>query len=318
MRASRSHRTLLATLANAAPVGILGAILWIGFERAARVREAEQIRLPLPRLPDTEGWPEAFTEALRQADSNISRGEEALANAMRLAILLHANGFLEEAASCYRVLEEGEPNEPRWPYFRALIHFARGDLASGQEALESAVSLDPSAVHVLLKLGEVRFISGQLESALEAYWECLRLDTGNPYVLLGIAREKMRSAEAKGALSILADLLATTPEFAPAHMLMAQLYSRIGESPKAEASRPFPIPPSCILCWAVFSLRKGVSHRRSGTCASLWARTRTTPTRSNFSATCFCGRDMKPRRWSSFANCDGWQGSRAEPTSSPL
>ena len=237
MRASRSHRKLLAILAIAALVGILGAVLWIGFERAARDREAEQIRLRLPRLPDTEGWPEAFTEALREANSKISLREDPLANIKRLATLLHANGFLEEAASCYQALEEGQPNEPRWPYFQALVHFDRGDLASGQEALERAVSLDPSAVHVLLKLGEVRFKSGQSDSALAAYGECLRLDEGNPYALLGIAREKMRGGEAMDALSTLADLLATTPDFAPAHILMAQLYSRKGDSSKAEVSR---------------------------------------------------------------------------------
>jgi tetratricopeptide (TPR) repeat protein len=218
-------------------LGVLGAGLWFGLGRAEQKRERGSIRKSLPETPETEGWPATFTEALREAESEIFRRRSALVGVKELAMLFHANGFLDEAASCYRILEEREPGEPRWPYFQALLSFDRGDLASGQKHLVKTLALSPNAIHAILKLGDAQVKSNQPEPALDTFQSCLRLDSNNRYALLGMAREEMRRGKSDEALSLLARLVEYSPKFAPAHMLMAQLYDRAGESRKAKVSR---------------------------------------------------------------------------------
>ena len=231
------RRKYIRAAATVALVVVLGFGLWFGLGVAERKRENDAIRERLPAIPDTEGWPAAFSEALHEAESGISWRGDYLASAKKLAMLFHANGLLDEALTCYQYLEEREPHEPRWPYLQALVRLDRGDLASGRELLESAISLRPNTLHVLLKLGEVRFKSNQSEAALEAYGKSLRLDKDNPYAILGMAREKMRRGDAGEALTLLTRLVENNPEFGPGHRLAAQLYDRNGETRRAEVSR---------------------------------------------------------------------------------
>ena len=232
-----SRRKFLLVAAFVVLIVTLCFGLWFGLGVAERKRESEAIRERLPAIPDTKGWPAAFSEAFREAESGISWRGDALESVKEYAMLFHANGYLEEAASCYLLLEEREPREPRWPYLQALVHLDRGDLASGQALLESVISLSPNTLHALLKLGDVRFKSNQSESALEAYRKSLRLDKDNPYALLGMAREKMRRGDAGEALPLLTRLVENNPEFGPGHRLLAQLYDRNGETRRAEVSR---------------------------------------------------------------------------------
>ena len=211
--------------------------LWVVPGYRDRKRESDAIREQLPPLPDTADWPQVFTEALNAAWDTVAWRDGDFEGLDELARLFHANGFLEEAASCYRLLEGREPGEPRWPYLRALIHFNQGDVTSGKEFLEKALSLKPNALHVLLNLGDAQLKSNQPESALDTYRTCLLLDRNNPYALLGMAREQMRRGETGDALLLLSRLVESSPEFAPGYMLMAQLYDQSGETRKAEVSR---------------------------------------------------------------------------------
>ena len=211
--------------------------LWVVPGYRDRKWESAAIRGQLPPLPDTADWPQVFTEALYAAWEAVAWRDGDVEGLDELASLYHANGFLEEAASCYRLLEDRESGEPRWPYLRALIHFDQGDLASGVELLEKTLSLEPNALHVLLKLGDAQLKSNQPESALDTYRTCLRLDRNNPYALLGMVRDRMRRGQTTDALLLLSRLVESSPEFGPGHMLMAQLYDRTGDTRKAKVSR---------------------------------------------------------------------------------
>ncbi len=71
-------------------------------------------------------------------------------------MLYHANAFLNEASACYGLLQELELEDPRWPYFLALLRLDQGDLGSGEVQLERTLNLVPNHLPSLLKLGGAR------------------------------------------------------------------------------------------------------------------------------------------------------------------
>ena len=231
-----SGRRNLAIAAAIGVIGLIAAVLWITLAHFNKKQLSDTILEQIPALPDTEGWPEAFSEALSDAHAGIIRGGDTLASLKELAMLFHANAFVKEAAICYELLEERAPNEPRWPYFQALLRLDQGDLASGESLLERSVTLVPDHLPSLLKLGNVRFKSDRPEAALEAYRRCLLVEPGVPQALLGVIRNHLYRRKNEEAFSLLSKLLIDIPDFGPGHTLMAQLLERRGDSPGAEAS----------------------------------------------------------------------------------
>jgi tetratricopeptide (TPR) repeat protein len=191
----------------------------------------------IPMPPATERWPVSFEKALAAAYAGITSGEDGGASLRELAMLFHANAFLEDAAACYRLLEAREPRAARWVYFQALLRLDRGDLQAGSELLERTVALAPDYLSAWLKLGDVRFKSGSPEAAVEAYHQCFALDEVNPQAGLGLVQEHLRLGEYDNAHAVLEQVLRKTPEFGQGQKLMAQLLKRRGDSDGSEAAR---------------------------------------------------------------------------------
>ena len=218
-------------------VAAIGLSLWFAPGIIAQKRENDSIREKLPDLPDTNGWPEAFGQALREAKAAVTWRKRKVEGLSELAMLFHANAFLQQAETCYAILSAGDPREARWAYYRSDILLKRGDLTSAENLLEKVVSLKPSYLPAQLKLGDILFKLGKPESAQEVYLRCLQMEAENPYALLGQAREEMRQGKDQETLARLLRLVEKNPEFAAAHMLMAQLLERKGEKRKARLAR---------------------------------------------------------------------------------
>ena len=218
-------------------VAAIGLSLWFAPGIIAQKRENDSIREQLPDLPDTNGWPEAFGQALREAKAAVTWRKCKVEGLSELAMLFHANAFLQQAETCYAILSAGDPREARWAYYRSDILLKRGDLTSAENLLKKVVSLKPSYLPAQLKLGDILFKLGKPESAQEVYLRCLQMEAENPYALLGQAREEMRQGKDQETLARLLRLVEKNPEFAAAHMLMAQLLERNGEKRKARLAR---------------------------------------------------------------------------------
>ena len=215
---------------------LIAVILWLALVHFDRKQPNDAILEQLPALPDTLDWPEAFSEALSEAHAGVVGEGDTLASLKELAMLFHANAFVNEASICYELLAEREQEEPRWPYFLALLRLNQGDISTGEGLLERTVMLVPDHLPSLLKLGSLRFKSGRPETAHEAYQKCLVVEPGLPQALLGVIRNHIYHGEDEEAFSLLTQLLEDIKDFGPGHTLMAQLLERRGDSPGAKAS----------------------------------------------------------------------------------
>ena len=206
----------------------LGLLYGPGIVEGGKTGEAIRDRL-LP-LPDTSDWPEAFSRALAEASEEASERWSDGAGLSELALLYHANAFLKEADTCYTLLTELDPEEPRWAYYLADVRLNWGDLGSAEELLKKVVALNHSYLPAQIRLGDVLFKSGKSEAADVLYQRSLELDPGNAYALLGLARERLQRGADEEALSLLNRLVDGNPEFGPGHMLKAQLLEKLGDS----------------------------------------------------------------------------------------
>ena len=204
--------------------------LWRGPGIVEGGERGEAIRDRLPSLPDTSGWPSAFSQALEAASENASERWGDGSGLRELALLYHANAFLKEADACYTLLTELDPEEPRWAYYLADVRLNWGDLSSAENLLKEVVALYPSYLPAQIRLGDVLFKSGKSEAADALYQRSLQLDPSNAYALLGLARERLKRGADKEALSLLNRLVDGNPEFGPGHMLKAQLLEKLGDS----------------------------------------------------------------------------------------
>ena len=204
--------------------------LWYGPGIIEGGKRGEAIRNRLPSLPDTSGWPSAFSQALEAASEEASERWSDGSGLSELALLYHANAFLKEADACYALLTELDPEEPRWAYYLADVRLNWGDLSSAENLLKEVVALNPSYLPAQIRLGDVLFKSGKSEAADALYQRSLQLDPGNAYALLGLARERLKRGADEEALSLLNRLVDGNPEFGPGHMLKAQLLEKLGDS----------------------------------------------------------------------------------------
>lgn len=204
--------------------------LWYGAGIFDRDKNGEAIRSRLPSVPDTSAWPPAFSQALEEASKNTLSRWSDVSGLSELALLYHANAFLEEADACYTLLMELGPEDPRWAYYLADVRLNWGDLSSAERLLGKVVVLDPVYLPAQIRLAEVLFKSGKSEAADGLYQRSLQLDPSNANALLGLARVRLQQGADKEALFLLNQLVEDNPEFGPGHTLKAQLLEKLGDS----------------------------------------------------------------------------------------
>ena len=216
----------------------LGAVgVWYIRDSKEREQQTQEIRSELPSLPYTGDWPEAFASALNAAnDAVLDEGLES-ESLPELAMLFHANAFLDEASVCYTFLNERDPHNARWAYYLADIRLSTGDLQSAEKLLTAVIDLDPAYIPAQLRLGEALFKSGNSGKARDVFQQTLALEPGNPYAMLGLARIRLQDDDEEVALALLSDLSEINPEFSAGYTLAAQVLDRRGEERKAEVAR---------------------------------------------------------------------------------
>ncbi|MDP3070479.1 MAG: tetratricopeptide repeat protein [Opitutaceae bacterium] len=202
----------------------------IGFWRdhaQAKVRRAH-----IPARPLLAG---TLAERAAGAERRAARGSAALAE---LGQLYHANGFLPEAAHCYRGLAQLEPRTAKWPHRLAAIYAGAGRLEDAAALWERTLRLAPDYAPALIRLGDVRLKLNRAAEAATAYNTVLAHEKDNAFALAGLARldlaagravaarEKLERAAAASGGRIGADLLATVCEQAGDHARATALRAR--------------------------------------------------------------------------------------------
>lgn len=212
--------------------------------------------------------PSAIAEYRKALELDPAREEHYLS----LASLLIINGDFEEAG---KILTEGEDRFPKSVRLVIAMSLLRLDLGYPDEALieyERAKSLAPDTPAVWKLLGMIQRTQGDFPNAVKSFEHAAVADKkdAQTYLFMGLAQERIkggtdaalidfeRAAEiapglmdarfaaasiyllSKGdsarAISLLMEITAAAPNYAPAYRLLAQAYQRLGAFEKADAA----------------------------------------------------------------------------------
>lgn len=205
---------------------------WCAF--GARGRAGAVVTFPaVPAFDETQ---HRLRDAVASATAGADSPERAREALQQLARLYHANGYLDEAQACYDVLEELNPDEPRWPHLHAVILSGYGDFEPALARWKRVIELSPDYLSAHLRLAEGELKSNRPEAAAEIYKAVLQRWPDEPYAQLGLARldfEAERWEEARRRLEPLVD----QTEYRLGYDLIVSVYEKLGENDKAKKIR---------------------------------------------------------------------------------
>jgi tetratricopeptide (TPR) repeat protein len=212
-------------------LALTGVLLWPAIHRAHVVRQ------DLPARPDFGTSVPALIDEIAQAETTARGWRSGNPDLERLAGLYHANGFFNEALSCYQLLARLDPGEPRWPHLIAAIEASFGRLDDAVPFEEQAVRLAPGNFIVRLRLGDFLFKRNEVKDAENAYRRALQIAPDNPYVLLGLSRCALRQEDWTTARTHLRRAVEAKPDFAAAWALLTDVEIHLGDNPAATYAR---------------------------------------------------------------------------------
>lgn len=198
--------------------GVLVALAWWGWRAWGEAGVA-----PAPARPDLAGLPSVVGERLAAAEQLARRGRTRREGMAELGRLYQANGFLREAAACWRWLADAQPTEARWPYLLAMARDTAGETDGLEEGLRATTRLAPDYAPAWLKLAELALKTGRPAEAEAHYRARLRLLPGDPHAQLGLARLARQAGRPAEAERLLEELVRAAPGFASGHNLLAEM-----------------------------------------------------------------------------------------------
>lgn len=227
------RRAWLALLVLVAAGGLLLAFgaHWHHRQRLLRIAAA------VPAWPDLGTVPRELQERLQRARASAMEPATALLGLAEYGRLCHANLHAAEAEACWRLLTAEEPRNAHWAYYLADLRGQASDAPAMEEWLKKTTMLAPDYAPAWLRLGDLLFKTGQLDEAQRAYRRRLAQIPADPYASLGLARIALQRGEGKRARELIEQLVATAPEFPPAHNLYAEMLAGAGDAAGANRER---------------------------------------------------------------------------------
>jgi tetratricopeptide (TPR) repeat protein len=236
---ARVHR-----LAGVLVVAVLVAVAAVIFQTTR-----DTGRIELPALPDLSRQPPAVARHIREKIEVLDRAGISGETVGSLCLAYHADMFYAEAERCYAAAMALEPDEWRWPYYRALI---RTDLGGGDAAVEDlrrTIELAPAFSPAWLRLGDAEFKAGRYDAAAAAWRRAMELpEPGRParspervvevpvaaYARVGLARVALIRGDAEGARRLLEPVQQNAPGFSQTLRVLADAYRALGRDREAD------------------------------------------------------------------------------------
>jgi tetratricopeptide (TPR) repeat protein len=192
-------------------------------------------------------------QLVRQAREAVLAAPRSAQTWGKLGMILMANDFQEEAQVCLAQAERFDPRDPRWPYFTGMS-ISLGDPEAGVAGMKRAVELwGDGPLAPRMRLGELLLRLGRREEAVAQFQKILARpadpsEAGSEFqrlanaqararAHLGLARAAFAQGRFDESLSYLPGA-AREPSTAPAaHILMAEIYQRRGDTAAADRER---------------------------------------------------------------------------------
>jgi tetratricopeptide (TPR) repeat protein len=174
----------------------------------------------------------ARAEVIRQPRSGPAWG--------KLGRLLLVHDMGSWAAPCFAHAERFDPDNPRWPYFRAMLLLnedPRSAVAAMRRAAELCAERDPDDTAVRLRLAEVLVVVDRPQEAAAEFQRVLSLQPDNPRALYGLGQLAAGSGDLQTARRCLADCCTDAQTRKKAAAELARVLMRLGDATGAAAAQ---------------------------------------------------------------------------------
>lgn len=188
------------------------------------------VRIALSRLRAAAGEGdaalEAAGEAVRVDPSNPDVGEQ-------LASVLGDLGDAARLDPVVQVMVRDHPDRPGTLYYRAVLHFLRGEFADAVAVGERAAAADPRNARVRNLLGAAYATLGRGERARTAFEASVAADPTDPAAYANLGMYELQTANPAAAEARFAEALMLDPDNGPALAGLAEALTRQGETERA-------------------------------------------------------------------------------------
>ena len=233
-------------------VALAPCLIWQG----CRDEPSERFGPPVTQEQLGSLEPSARTEleSAQEALQTLSQDPETHG---RLAMLLHAHGFLEAAAASYGKAQALAPDDARWHRLDAHRAAEAGEEAEALANARRAVAADAESVAALTTLAQLELRGGSLEQSRDYFQAALEREPENVRALRGMGTLAFRNGDNAEAVRFVERALAVAPDDPNLHYTAALAFERLGRSERARdhlaasrrgpARRPAIEPPPEIL-----------------------------------------------------------------------
>jgi tetratricopeptide (TPR) repeat protein len=199
-------------------------------------------RGPTPQPPELvlDGCEPRVARAIEAARADVIRQPRSGPAWGKLGRLLLVHDMGSSAAPCFAHAERFEPDNPRWPYFRAML-LLNEDPHSAVTALRRTAELcavhDPDDTAMRLRLAEVLVEVDRPEEAAAEFQKVLSLQPDNPRALYGLGQLAAGNGDLQTARRYLQDCCTNPQTRKKAAAELARVLMRLGDTAGAAAAQ---------------------------------------------------------------------------------
>jgi tetratricopeptide (TPR) repeat protein len=191
-------------------------------------------RAPRPPTISTAGLDLAIAALIDKSVAEVRSSPRSGPAWGRLGMVLQTYDFKEDARSCFVEAERLSPQEPRWPWFHALLLLPDD---AGLPKLRRAVELchdQPDAPR--LKLAQLLAERGELDEAERHFQELLRARPDHAVAWLGVANVSISHGRLEESVGQLNRCLTNEYTAKAACQLLATVQQRLGHTNAADTA----------------------------------------------------------------------------------
>jgi tetratricopeptide (TPR) repeat protein len=196
----------------------------------------------LPELPvlALDGIDPEVAKTLAEARAAVQKAPRSLEAWGKLAMLLDAHLYFDEAVTCYAAAETLDANNPYWPYLQGSLLAKGPNPEKALPCFERSARLAPNEPMPGLQLADLLLALGRVEDADKEYQRVLANspdDMYTPYARFGLAQVAIARQKYQDALPSLQAVAGDSHIRKRACALRAALYERLGNITGADSER---------------------------------------------------------------------------------
>ncbi|MDP1722891.1 MAG: tetratricopeptide repeat protein [Candidatus Gottesmanbacteria bacterium] len=157
----------------------------------------------------------------------------ALGNLYAQAVPLQVSGAYESAKTAYDKARALNPTNPQIPYVLAQLDIAHKDNKAAKDDLKAAIALKQDFTTAIFLLSQLEVQDGNVKDALAAALAAAYFTPNNPNILFQIGILYAVQNDLANAVLALSSAVAANAQFANARYILAAVYAKQGNYPKA-------------------------------------------------------------------------------------